>query len=246
MLNTLNRQHGMTLIEILVAMFVGIIVMGGAIKVHVNAIKTQSDNIKRVRLNMDMRTMMDIMVKDIRRAGFATDDPQINLDCLLDNHFKEITVVTTGGNTAGSSCFLYSYNRNNNACDAVDNNEHFGFALSGTSLMMKDEGDTNGSSSCITDGNNIWQNLNYPDLEVTTLSFNLSETELNVTAMQEDINSGDGVCSAGEACTTCQNTQDCLSVRKVTITLSGQLTDDLSLTISEQVRIRNDKYISAP
>lgn len=244
MLTTFKRQVGMTLIELLVAMAVGIIVVGGAIKVHINTIEVQSDNLKRARLNMDMRTMMDIMIKDIRRAGFSTDQPAGNQSCLLDNVFDTVSVLTTGGNTAGKTCILYSYNRNNNACGVVDNSEHFGFAHYGSSLMMRDKGNT--SLSCIVDSDNSWQTLNDQDIAITELSFTLDEKKLNVTAMQNDISTGDGICSAGEACNTCQATQDCLAVRKVTITLAGQLASGISQTISEQVRIRNDKFISAP
>jgi len=63
---------------------------------------------------------------------------------------------------------------------------------------------------------------------------------------------GNGRCDTGEPCNTCVNTgasgdPACLTIRTVTITLSGQVKSDpsVSQTITHQVRIRNDKFTPA-
>ena len=57
---------------------------------------------------------------------------------------------------------------------------------------------------------------------------------------------GNGICDTGEACNTCTTGQACLYVRNVAISLTGRLRDDnaVTQTITEQVRVRNDKYLA--
>jgi type IV pilus assembly protein PilW len=59
-------------------------------------------------------------------------------------------------------------------------------------------------------------------------------------------NYGNNLCDTGEACNTCITGQACLYVRNVAISLTGRLRDDNTVvqTITEQVRVRNDKYLA--
>lgn len=261
-------QAGVTLIELLIGMLVGIIVVAGGMSVYVTSVRGQSENIKLVRLNQDMRAMMDTMERDIRRAGFVTSDPATQFASLQGNpffdsadpNFAELAVYN------GGSCIVYAYNRdedpdNDGVPDetppAVDSNERLGFRLNGDAgeLEMRSSGDTN--EDC-DDGE--WESITEPEVEITGLTFTLTSKALNVSSMIVD-DDGDGffngddnhnfTCDAGEACNTC--TRDgspdpaCLYVRYVTIKLEGQLRDDndVKQTITEQVRIRNDKFRDA-
>jgi len=135
---------------------------------------------------------------------------------------------------------------------------------------MRTSGTTN--ANC-TDGS--WETITEPLVEITGLTFALNSNTLNSTSMATDTdgdgcldgddqspatasatcktgNYGNGLCDAGEACNTCVNTgapddPACLTIRTVTITLSGQVKSDpsVSQTITHQVRIRNDKFTPA-
>ncbi|HHZ71202.1 MAG TPA: hypothetical protein EYN54_13210 [Methylococcaceae bacterium] len=72
MLITRKQQAGLTLVELMIGLLVGTIIIAGGLRVFTVVIRGQSDNVKLTRLNQDMRAMMDIMVRDIRRAGFVT------------------------------------------------------------------------------------------------------------------------------------------------------------------------------
>lgn len=282
MLITHKQQAGVTLVELMIGLLVGLIVVAAGINIFTTSIRGQTDNINLTRLNQDMRAMMDIMARDIRRAGFVTSDPGTNFASLQNNPFFDDT--TSGATTdiviySVGGCIVYAYNRdddtnNDGVTDetpsAVDSNERLGFRLSNSELDMRLSGATN--ENC-TDGS--WQSITEPEVEITALTFTLTSTTLNVTSMVIDTDSdgcydgddetptaanpttcktglyGNNLCDSGEACNTC--TRDgspdpaCLYVRNVAISLTGRLRDDnaVTQTITEQVRVRNDKFLSA-
>lgn len=262
MLITRKQQIGISLIEILIGLLVGLIIVAGGINVFSTSVRGQADNIKLARLNQDLRTMMDIMARDIRRAGFVTDNPAANGAFLQDNPFFGATTELSV--YEGDTCIVYAYNRNNDSPPVIDSNERLGFRLSDSGeLEMRTNGTTN--ANC-TDG--TWESITEAEVEITGLTFNLTSTTLNVSSMIDDddddgvseaadtdgIPYGDdndnGTCDTGEACNTCirDGSPDpaCLDVRNVAISLTGRLRDDntVTQTITEQVRVRNDKYLA--
>jgi prepilin peptidase dependent protein B len=241
---TRKQQTGLSLIELMIGLLVGLVIVAGGLSVFVTSVRGQADNIKLSRLNQDMRAMMDIMVRDIRRAGFVTDDPQTNWTSLQDNPFFGATTELA---IYDSTCIVYAYNRDNDSPPTVADNERLGFRLNdGGELEMRSSGTTN--ENC-DDG--VWESITESEVEINGLTFDLTSIPLNVSSMIDgtgDANS-DGICDSGETCNTC--TRDgspdpaCLDVRNVTITLAARLRDDntVTQTITEQVRVRNDKYL---
>jgi type IV pilus assembly protein PilW len=264
-----KQQTGVTLIELLIGMLIGLIIVAAGISVFVTSVRGQSDNIKLSRLNQDMRAMMDIIERDIRRAGFVTSDPATNLASLQDNPFFDANAELAVYDS--NTCIVYAYNRDESddkdddgdgRIDVVSS-DRLGFRLVSGNLEMRTSGTTN--ANC-TDG--TWESITESEVEITGLTFNLISTTLNVSSMTND-DDGDGVsetadtdgipygddndngfCDSGEVCNTCARDGSpdpaCLYVRNVTITLIGRLRDDnaVTQTITEQVRVRNDKYLA--
>lgn len=263
-----RQQTGITLIELLIGMLVGLIIVAAGIAVFSTSLRGQTDNIKLARLNQDMRAMMDIMARDIRRAGFVTSDPEANWASLQNNPFFGPTtdIAVWNYDTGNNNCIVYAYNRDNDSPPTVTDNERMGFRLKQDGkLEMRSSGTTNENCS-----NGAWETITEPEVEITGLTFTLNSTVLNVTSMINDDDGdgvteaadadgipygdddGDGTCDVGEVCNTCINNGNsgdpaCLYVRNVSITLSGRLRDDnaVTQTITEQVRVRNDKYLAA-
>lgn len=269
-MNHSKYQAGLTLVELMIGLLIGLIVVGGGISVFSISVKGQSDNIKLTRLNQDLRSMMDIMVRDIRRAGFVTSDPTTNLTSLLNNPFTD--AITVGSTTDlelhnANACIVYAYNRNDDTPPIVTSNERLGFKQVGAELRMRQSGSTN--ENC---DNSRWQNITEAEVEITNLQFTLTTSPLNVSSMIEDddtdgvveasdsdgIPYGDddnnGVCDIAEVCNTCNRGSPavsgdpaCLYIRNIVITLTGRLASDntVSQTITTQTRIRNDKFLAA-
>lgn len=64
-----NRQRGETLVGLLVGLVVGLIVLGGASLIYLSAAQANSTTLQLSRNNQELKAIMDVMVRDIRRAG---------------------------------------------------------------------------------------------------------------------------------------------------------------------------------
>ena len=267
MLRGTRCHRGATLVELLIGMAVGLLVATGSLSVLLLSLHAQGDNIKLARLNQDLRAMLDVMVRDIRRAGFATDDPENNLSFVKTNPFFDSTTTTETTDIAvydfdggTNNCIVYAYNRDLDS--EVDTNERLGFRLaSDGDLEMRRSGSTNENCS-----NSSWETFTEPEVEITALTFNFTTTaSLNVSSMVTDSDGdgcydgddqnpgtpssscksgtyGNGLCDVGEGCNTCprDGTPDpaCIVIRKVDIRLTGQLRDDNSVAQSIGEQVR--------
>jgi len=66
------RSAGFTLIELMVALVLGLVVVGGVMGVFMSTYQANSQNIKAIRLNEEMRAVVALMSRDTRRAGSKT------------------------------------------------------------------------------------------------------------------------------------------------------------------------------
>jgi prepilin-type N-terminal cleavage/methylation domain-containing protein len=124
---TQHRNRGFTLIELMVALVLGLVVVGGVMGVFMSTYQANSQNIKSVRLNEDMRAVMSLITRDIRRAGIRS----FNWTATTVNWYATNVFAPTGMNwivsaysttEPANSCILFNYDtNNNNALDIVDN-----------------------------------------------------------------------------------------------------------------------------
>ena len=106
----------MTLIELLVAGVISLIAATGMVIVMAQTLGTGSQTIQMARLTQEMRTAMQIMSRELRRANFHTSFMSCygNSDCRttplgIADKIKEITIVDSGN----SDCFYFWYDRPN-------------------------------------------------------------------------------------------------------------------------------------
>ena len=64
-----HRERGISLIETLIAMALGLLVLTVVLQLMSQLIDGNTHTIKVARLEQDVRTVMDIIVQDLRRAG---------------------------------------------------------------------------------------------------------------------------------------------------------------------------------
>ena len=65
-----HRQKGMTLMELLVAGFISIIVSSGMVILMASTLGTGTQTIKMTQLSEEMRSAMQIMTRELRRANY--------------------------------------------------------------------------------------------------------------------------------------------------------------------------------
>jgi prepilin peptidase dependent protein B len=64
------RQKGFSLVEMMIALVLGMIVIGAALGVYIGTFSANSSQMKYSRLNNELRTVMTQITRDLRRAGY--------------------------------------------------------------------------------------------------------------------------------------------------------------------------------
>jgi type II secretory pathway pseudopilin PulG len=249
-----KHQKGFTLLELLIAGLISIIVSSGMVILMASTLGTGTQTIKMTQLSAEMRTAMQIMTRELRRANYHSTYANCfgDTDCLstptadfpnragIDTKVKEINI------NGGGDCFWFFYDRpercTSTPCDPDDQtllsdsdteDTLAAFRLStattgGTvigSIQMTTTG-TAATTSCPTSG---WVNITNPgfiDIQGLVVN-NLESYELTNDAK--------------------------LSVERIGITLTGRLrendkslptfmqnTNAPTLAIQDFVRVRND------
>jgi len=162
----MNRaQSGFTLVEMMISSLIGSLAMAGAISVFTVTVKNNGDGLKRVRLGQELRTIMDVMTRDIRRAGYWE-----NADGITANPFATLSV--------NNNCVTYSYDFNGNALP--QNEDRFGFKFDNSAVKYRQNG-----AAC--NSNNDWILISDPNtISITNLNFNLSTICENLSNSLDD------------------------------------------------------------
>ena len=70
MSSVLTQQRGFSLTELLVGLATSMFLLAGVLGMFSSTLSSQGSNLKQTRLNQELRNMMDLMSRDIRRAGY--------------------------------------------------------------------------------------------------------------------------------------------------------------------------------
>ncbi|TKB44258.1 hypothetical protein [Thalassotalea mangrovi] len=252
---TFHKQAGITLVDLLLSMLLGIVVLSGVISIYVAVVKSSSDTLKSSKLNTQLMTIMSVMSNDIRRAGYWNDfisEPQTNPFSQLDDTALEV-INSPASNTGyadntdvNGECIVYAYDENENGVVDADS-EYFGFRLLDGVVQMRASGTVTDGDNC---NNGVWMDLSDSDLyTITRLTFNPKNSACVDSSEPNGIDDdgANGIDDAGEA--------DCYSLvpavgsgeitvetRDIEVSLAGVLKSDnsVSMQITQSVRIRND------
>ncbi|BAW80192.1 hypothetical conserved protein [Candidatus Nitrosoglobus terrae] len=178
----LPHQRGFNLIELMVSLAVGLMVMGGALSVVISIIATNTATLKITRLNDELRDVMMMITRDLRRAGYwGRALNQVGSNNPASNPFALITLSADG------SCVLFSYDSNNDGeLNPLPNklpNERYGYRLdtSDNAIEVRQAG-----AGCTDSG---WQNLT-DEKSINITAFNIQPQLVNtgqVTVRQYQI-----------------------------------------------------------
>jgi len=258
----LNRQRGVGLVELLVGLAIGLLIMAGAITLFAKISFSGLENTRRVQLNEQLRSTLNLMHKDIQRAGYvdATDGATTvdDVDTVQMALFGVITIGNAAGEAA-NSCIIYSYDFNGD--NIQDPDEIFGFRLSGTVIQR----DTTSAFCAGTAADDGWQSFTDDAVVVQALTFSDDSSVYFEVSRDGD---GDPPCQYdgfydGIACvdtTPCDDGETCLARRKIDVAISGyvaQEDDDgdvdtdppataLVVSLSDEIKVKNDRYYLVP
>lgn len=137
-----KQQRGLTLIELMVGIAVGLLVLIIVANIYMANIKATRENILANNLDSTLRSAMALMADEIRRAGYWHGIPTadgVDLDNLTGNPFMQKAApqlnLFLGEDTGmpANSCVTFSYDGNQDGAasdiSAEERRDHLGFKL---------------------------------------------------------------------------------------------------------------------
>lgn len=173
-----HAQQGVTLMEMLVGMVVGLIAVVGMVLVMANTLGTGNQTIQMTRVTQEMRAGMQIISRELRRANYHADFLACydNVNCRstlgIDSKVKEIGITDNGN----SDCFWFWYDRPQSGTQTAITAETVAAFRRDTnasgigSLQMTTT--TTSAPNCGNDSG--WVDITDPDV-IDVLSFNVSD-----------------------------------------------------------------------
>ena len=156
-----RAPRGFSLVELLVAMALGLFLLGGVLQLFSGLLEMDARLLRRLRLQQELRAVMSIMARDIRRSAAWRRGA--------------ISPLAAPRVPAGEHCLLYGYDADGNG--HLDNTENLGFRLYRGSVAARRKA-SSCRDTCDCAGGRWWR-LSDPDLvRITTLRFRPLSGEL--------------------------------------------------------------------
>lgn len=267
----MQKNRGFSLVELMIAMVAGLIVSGAVVTFTLSSMKSNSDYVLSTRLTQELRNSMDLITRDLRRAGYnenalglvatGTASPFTRLQ-LCNDSGACTTISSTGVVSAATApiiCAIYSYDRVNRtgSTDAsgtidLDNGEVRGVRLTprtvnGHTVGVIEYAISSGSTQPACDGAS-------PDYTKYPAACNSTSLwcALSDPAKLDFMKYSDGTTTPKvppfivDNGTVVGKPPSAVQVRDLSLTLTGKLagTTDFTREITSDVRIRSDCFDS--
>lgn len=235
-----DEQCGFTLIELMIAALLGLFVILAVTGVFISTYQANSQNLKVVRMDGEMRAAMTLMARDIRRSGLWENAMESSFFGNPNNFASDLNwSISRFPGEPANSCVTFAYDkvRQNVGVlgddELIDPTDLFGYRLNAGTIETRTTGTAcnGGGWQDITDGS-AWgvTDLNFtttlepgaPGVGIRTVIVTL-EGAVNTRASDPTLN------DAGAALTT----TDC----------AGNTLDIVCRRLIEKVRMRNDAIL---
>lgn len=210
------RPRGLTLVELLVAVAVGLFIVATASSLFAGQLQTQRSVLLESRLLQELRTTIDLVTRDLRRAGHwgaaASGVWQVGGGGVLANPYATLTLAAN----AASAAVVFQFSRDEGENHLVDADENFGLRLRNGVVEMQL-------------GAGGWQAL--------TDATSLAVTEFSITPQVQTLDLA-AYCPRGCSGSTCPRQQ----LRSLAVQIAARSLRDLQVarSLRSTVRLRND------
>jgi prepilin-type N-terminal cleavage/methylation domain-containing protein len=161
-----RRVGGFTLVEMMVALALGLIVSAAVIALVVAIIRSNRHTLQTTRLNQELRATLSVIANDMKRAR-SVDDPLTSAMLVGGNPFRAMDTATAG-------CMVYAY------ANAVDGPWHIVRLDNGRVVL---EGANAEPANCTPGG--VSTAIGSDQVEITALTFTPTTTS-NVPPLVTD------------------------------------------------------------
>ena len=260
-----RRQRGLSLVELMIGLLVGLIVVAGASAMYMTNVRGQTNALRAAKLNQDLRATMSVMVSDIRRAGYWQGSiTGAGAAAPLPHPYSHSALQAYLSVLVNGTCIMYAYDSDADGANLPEGGEVFGFRLNGDVVQMLDPTDAatialNTTTNCGAGG---WAAMTSNDtVVIDSLTFSTTGSQCfdATTDLSWQVTAADSTnepCSAPQSEITMNTgayiapvTNDvALEMRQVTITLTGHHRSDAALisTITETVHVPNNRMFLIP
>jgi type IV pilus assembly protein PilW len=217
-----QRQRGLSLVELMVGVTVGLFVVAGATMLMGSQLGDNRRLVLETQVQQDLRAAADIVVRDLRRAGHWSQAHQglvaAGAASAASNPYG---ALGDDGNPGPAQEITFSYARTLAENGVVDSSEQGGFRLQAQTLQML----LGGNWQALTDVNT---------LQVTQFTVNVNRRSLALPCALP--------CPAGSS--TCPPQQ---VLREVTVAIAGRAAHDASVqrSVRSHAKLRNDQVTGA-
>lgn len=233
-----SAQRGLSVVELLVGLAVGLFIVGGAIKLFVDNLSNNRRLLLETRVNQDLRAAADLIARDLRRGGYWRNAHLgVSSDPLVPPVANQYSPVSNASSTQAG----YSYAKD--ADNTLDSEEGFG-------VQRAIDTSTGVSRGVIQLRlGDAWRTITDPATVDIPATGGLSIALTTRTAELWDACPclGELTCTAAQFQDTTLTpnyvaTRPRLEIRQFNIVITGNSvsTPQFSRQISETVRVRND------
>lgn len=208
-LRAIPLEQGFTLVEILIAMALGLIIIGGAFSYFLSTLTTSKAMLSQSKLQQEVRASADLMQRDIRRAGHRPTGDLAAVttvylgssvagganNCILYSYIDERGTLRQGGFTRHSDNRLYIYIQStspytaattvNTTCPADSNPSSW--ASNGWTAVTPPTANSNNTNTPLVTGFSVASNPVNPKLITLTISSTLSKDSAVQFSLRKDI-----------------------------------------------------------
>lgn len=176
MLISRKKQRGMSLVEILVGLSMGLIITVAVLGIFTNSIDSSQRILETGKLERDLNAIMDGIVADVQRTGYWSNATSSN----TNPFFASGTDIAT--NAAGN-CVTFAYDRDQDG--SVADTDRFGYRLGTNTIQFRPAGST---ADCSAAPNN-WVDLTDPNtIVITAFTTALTTVPINPSTGTDTIN----------------------------------------------------------
>ena len=120
------NQKGLTLIEMMIAIVIGLIMTSAVMTIFVSNTRSNSDSVAMIRLNQELRGTMTFISDELKRSGYNSG--------AYDSYMEELDINDAGGDDiSDDNCITYAYQEpGSSAVSTVPATSIYGFRLVGT------------------------------------------------------------------------------------------------------------------
>lgn len=157
-----GRASGFSLVELMVAMVLGLIVIGAVIALVLSMIRANNQTIGATRLTQELRATAALMAADLRRAGGVRDPLTVATASPTGTPLNDFAVIDTA--TAG--CIQYSY-------EAAEGGDFHAISLQDGAVFLAAGPEDPGCAAGVR--------LSSPQVTITGLTFTRAGRRIDIT-----------------------------------------------------------------